>query len=228
MEFKTNEYVKIGHMNYLQVMSINQYGYILSSISKQEVIYNTSKKYNINDVIKVFIYTSLKNKLHATSKQPNTLISQYNLFEIKGIRNDGVYVDWGIKKDLFVPNKHHLSKFRIGENKILKVILDKETNQLVGSEKFHKTLIKQTKNLKNKQLVDFIVFSKTVHGYKTIVNNKYEAIILSEDVSDTILRIGMKFEGIVRLIRTDGSILVKFKEKQSKKIENISQHILSI
>jgi len=179
-------------------------------------------------MVDVFVFTSSKGKLHATLEKPNTLRDEYNIFEIKEISKDGVYVDWGIEKDLYIPNKHQNSKFRFGENRILKVIYDRELKQLVGSEIFHKSLIKRTKDLKKMQSVEFLVLSKVPHGYKVIVDNKYEAVILSEDMEDKIFRIGMKFNGIVRAIKEDGSILIKFKQRQSKKRSNISEHIYKI
>ncbi len=224
-----NKYIEIGLINKLKIVSKNDFGYILKSEDEnQEVVFNSDDEYNIDDIVDVFVFTSSRSKLHATIKKPNTLRDQFNIFEIKEIKDNGVYVDWGIEKDLFVPNKHQNSKFRFGENRVLKVVYDRDLNQLVGSEIFHKSLIKRTKDLKPSQAVDFIVLSKVPHGYKIIVDNKYEAVILSEDFADNILRIGSKLSGIVRTIKQDGSILVKFKQKTSKKRSNISEHIYKI
>ncbi|MBL6969872.1 MAG: hypothetical protein ISR68_00570 [Campylobacterales bacterium] len=224
-----NKYIEIGLMNKLKIVSKNQYGYTLKSLDEnQEVVFNSDDEYNIDDVLDVFVFTSSRSKLHATIKKPNTLRDQFNIFEIKEIKDDGVYVDWGIEKDLFVSNKHQNSKFRFGENRVLKVVYDRDLNQLVGSEVFHKALIKRTKDLKSSQAVEFIVLSKVPHGYKIIVDNKYEAVILSEDFGDNILRIGSKLSGVVRSIKQDGSILVKFKQKTSKKRSNVSNHIYKI
>ncbi len=224
-----NKYIEIGLINKLKIVSKNQYGYTLKSLDEnQEVVFNTDDEYNVDDVIDVFVFTSSRSKLHATIKKPNTLRDQFNIFEIKEIKDDGVYVDWGIEKDLFVPKKNQNSKFRFGENRVLKVVYDRDLNQLVGSEVFHKSLIKRTKDLKSSQAVEFIVLSKVPHGYKIIVDNKYEATILSEDFGDNILRIGSKLSGVVRSIKQDGSILVKFKQKTSKKRSNVSNHIYKI
>jgi predicted RNA-binding protein (virulence factor B family) len=224
-----NKYIEIGLINKLRVDSKNEYGYILKSQDeKQEAYIITEDEYTIGDVIEVFVFTSSRGKVHATVETPNTLRDQYNIFEIKEIKQDGVYVDWGIEKDLYIPNSHQNSKFRFGENRILKVVYDRDLKQLIGSEIFHKSLIKRTKDLKKMQSVDFMVLSKVPHGYKVIVENKYEATILSEDMEDKIFRIGLKFNGVVRMVKQDGSILVKFKQKKSKKRSNISSHIFNI
>ena len=224
-----NKYIEIGLVNKLRIDSKNEYGYILKSEDdNQEAYLITEDEYNIGDVIDVFVFTSSKSKLHATLEVANTLRDQFNIFEIKEITRDGVYVDWGIEKDLQVPNKHQNSKFRFGENRILKVIYDRDLQQLVGSEIFHKSLVKRSKDLKKMQSVNFMVLSKVPHGYKVIVENKYEAVILAEDMEDKIFRIGMKFNGIVRTIKEDGSILIKFKQRISKKRSNISEHIYKI
>lgn len=224
-----NKYIEIGLINKLRINSKNEYGYILKSEDENQEAYLIAEDgYNIGDIIDVFIFTSSKSKLHATVEVPNTLRDQFNIFEIKEITRDGVYVDWGIEKDLYVPNKHQNSKFRFGENRILKVIYDRDLQQLVGSEIFHKSLVKRSKDLKKMQSVNFMVLSKVPHGYKVIVENKYEAVILAEDMEDKIFRIGMKFNGIVRTIKEDGSILIKFKQRISKKRSNISEHIYKI
>ena len=224
-----NKYIEIGLINKLRINSKNEYGYILKSEDENQEAYLIAEDgYNIGDIIDVFIFTSSKSKLHATVEVPNTLRDQFNIFEIKEITRDGVYVDWGIEKDLYVPNKHQNSKFRFGENRILKVIYDRDLQQLVGSEIFHKSLVKRSKDLKKMQSVNFMVLSKVPHGYKVIVENKYEAVILAEDMEDKIFRLGMKFNGIVRTIKEDGSILIKFKQRISKKRSNISEHIFKI
>ena len=224
-----NKYIEIGLVNSLRIDSKNEYGYILkASQSDQEAYLISEDELTIGDMIDVFVFTSSKSKLHATLNVPNTLRDQFNIFEVKEITNDGVYVDWGIEKDLYVPNKHQNAKFRFGENRILKIIYDRDLNQLVGTEVFHKSLIKRTKDLKKTQSVNFMVLSKVPHGYKIIVENKYEAVILAEDMEDKIFRLGMKFSGIVRMIKEDGSILVKFKQRTSKKRSNISNHIMKI
>jgi len=73
-----------------------------------------------------------------------------------------------------------------------------------------------------------MVLSKVPHGYKVIVENKYEAVILAEDMEDKIFRLGMKFSGVIRTVKEDGSLLVKFKQRISKKRSNISNHIMKI
>lgn len=221
--------IKIGQINSLKVEEKSEYGYILvASNSTEKVLYTTDKKFDIGDVLDLFVYTSAKGKLHATHQTPNTFVDQFNIFEIKEIKKDGVFVDWGIEKDLFVPNKHHNAKFRFGENKILKVVYDKELKQLVGSETFYKSLIKRPKGLKRMDKLSCIVLSKIPHGYKVIADNKFEAIILNEDLEDKIFRIGSKFEAVIRKIKDDGALIVKLKQQPSKKRSNISDHIYKI
>jgi predicted RNA-binding protein (virulence factor B family) len=224
-----NETIKIGHINTLEIASKNEYGYILkASEDKREVFFETGDELNIADTIELFVYTSQKGKLHGTREIPNTFVDEFNIFDIKQIKNDGVFLDWGISKDLFIPKRHQNTPFRIGENKILKVIYDTDMRQLVATENFHKTLLKRTKELKTNEKVSCMILSKIPHGFKVIVNNKYEANILNEDLEDQIFRIGTKFEGMVRKIRQDGSFIVKLKQGRSQKRTNVSHHIYKI
>ncbi len=229
MDKTINKHVEIGQLNSLKVEEKIEYGYILvSSTTDEKVLYTTEEEFNLGDVIEVFVYTSLKGKLHATTEKPNTFVDQFNIFEIKEIKDDGVFVDWGIEKDLFVPTKHHNSKFRFGENKVLKVVYDQELKQLVGSETFYKSLIKRPKGLKKMDKLSCIVLSKIPHGYKVVADDKYEAIILSEDLEDKIFRIGSKFDAVIKKVKPDGSLVVKLKQQPSKKRSNISSHIFKI
>jgi predicted RNA-binding protein (virulence factor B family) len=223
-----NKYIEIGLMNKLKIVKKNEYGYILKAQDDNEVYFITDNEYEIDAILEVLVFTSSKSILHATLEKPNTLRDEFNIFEIKEITKDGVFVDWGIEKDLFVPNKHQNAKFRFGENRILKVIYDRDLKQLVGTEIFHKSLIKRTKDLTSNQSIEFMVLSQVPHGYKVIVDNKYGAMFLTEDMEDKIFRIGMKFNGMIRIVKQDGSILVKLKPKTSKKRSNISNHIFNI
>lgn len=110
------EYVKL----YI-IKKMPQGLYLAQSIESKESVllpnaYITDSM-QIGEQIQVFLYTDSEDRLVATTLTPLIKLDQVGLLEIKSICKDGLFLDIGLPKDVFMPLKSKLKN--VSENKEL-------------------------------------------------------------------------------------------------------------
>lgn len=199
---------KIGKINQLKITRKAAPGFYLSGKDDEEVLLPNAfikDSMKIDDTIDVFIYTDSDDRLVASTIYPSAKLGEFALLEVTDVTNFGAYVDWGLQKELLVPKKYQKSPFKVGEKRVVLVVLDEFTNRLIGVEKFGKFLPKTHPNFKTNDEVNLFILAKTPLGYKALVNNKFEGMLFSNEIFEKI-KIGQKIVGFIKKVREDGKI----------------------
>jgi len=200
-----NENIKLGVINTLKINRISEPGLYLSSLDEEEVLLpNTYIKdgMDLDDEIDVFIYTDSEDRLVATTESPLGFKDQFIFAEVVDTINFGAFVDWGLKKDLFVPKNRQKTPFKEGEKRIIRIVEDEQTNRLIGVEKIGQFLSKEVEKLKKNDPVKILVVAKTPLGYKVIVDNSYEGLIYKNEIFQDIY-VGLKLDAFIKSVRED-------------------------
>lgn len=192
-------------MQYLKVLRFTSNGAYLVDDNNFEVL--LPNRYLDNDVeigklVWVFVYTDSSDRFVAITDVPKAFKNDITTLEVVSIANNGVYLDLGILKDIFLPSKNP-SIFKIGQKVVVKILLDKQ-QRLIARQNIADHLIKAQVDSKIKD-VDILPFLRTDIGFNCIVNNKYFGIIHNNDINKNIT-IGIPLKGIVKQIRSDGKI----------------------
>jgi predicted RNA-binding protein (virulence factor B family) len=227
---KLNEHLELGVLNTLKVDRDTPHGLFLTSKDEKDVLlpkaYVTDAM-KIDNLVEVFLYTDSEDRLVATTKKPLAMLDEFALFEVVDITKFGAFVDWGLPKDLLVPNKLQKQPFKIGEKHFLKVVYDEKTHRLVGSEKIDSFFDKKVKNLKTNQEVDILIIAKTPLGYNCIVNNTYKGLLYHNEIFENI-SIGESKKAYIKTIRKDGNIDLSLRKIGSAKDGSSSNKILEL
>ena len=147
---KQNEHLILGEINTLRVDRHTPHGLFLESLDEKDVLLPQAY---VNDtmhddmLLTVFLYTDSEDRLVATTLKPKAMLNQYALFEVVDTAKFGAFVDWGLPKDLFVPNMFQKEPFKVGDKRFLRVIYDEKTHRLVGTEKLGNFFDKKPKGL---------------------------------------------------------------------------------
>ncbi len=203
-----NEHLVLGSTNTLRVDRMTDPGIFLMADDGKDVLLPNqyvTKEMKVDDEIKVFVYNDSEDRIVATTEKPIAMINEYGFFKVVDVTNFGAFVDWGLKKDLFVPKTHQKSDFKVGENRILYVNYDEKTHRLIGSERLTQHLRFHKKTLKPNNEVSILVMAKTPMGYKCIVNNMYEGMIYHNEIFEDIT-IGETRSAYVKVGRPDGKL----------------------
>lgn len=200
--------IRIGAINNLKIMRFKEPGAFLSAENGDEVLLPNryvEKHMKEGDEVDVFVYTDSEDRPVAATERPLAMAGEFGFFEVVSVAEFGAFVDWGLPKDLLVPKRFQKTPFRVGDSRILRVIIDGETNRVVGDESVTKYLKKAENELKKFDRVGILVLAKTPMGYKCIVNDSYEGMIYENEIFEKVY-VGDLKTAYVKNVRPDGKL----------------------
>ena len=225
-----NEYLELGKINKLLIDRLTTPGAYLMALDGNDVLlpgqYLTPEMKE-GELVEVFLYTDSEDRLVATTLTPTAMLDEFALFDVVDTAPFGAFMDWGLSKDLLVPNMFQKTPFKVGEKRFLRVIYDERTHRLVGTEKLGDFFERRVKNLAANKEVDIIIIAKTPLGFKCIVNDKYEGLIYHNEIFENI-ELGDKRTAYVKTIRKDGNIDLNLRKPGSKKSGSSDEKVLEL
>ncbi|MEA3360777.1 MAG: S1-like domain-containing RNA-binding protein [Thermodesulfobacteriota bacterium] len=220
--------VEIGRINKLIIKRKRDYGVHLDGGESGDIL--LPKKYvpekcQPGDEVEVFVYADREKRLRATTQKPHATVGQCATLRVVAHSSSGAYLDWGLKKDLFVPNKEQHAKMEEGKSYVIFVFLDKKTDRITASSRLDKFLSLQPPNYDEGEEVDLFICEKTDLGYKVVVNNSHWGIVYKNEVFQK-LHIGQQLKGFIKKIREDLKIDISLQQSGYQRVGDISQNIL--
>jgi len=225
-----NETLKIGEINILTIDRDTVPGLFLRALDESDILlpnqYVTDKMH-IGDTIDVFVYTDSEDRPVATTAMPKAMVNEIAFVEVVDTTPIGAFVNWGLPKDLFIPRALQKRPFAVGEKRLVRVILDEQTNRLVGTEKISGALEMPPKSFYPNTPVAFMIIAKTPMGYKVIVDHKFEGMIYANEIFEEV-RIGQIKNGFVKVLRPDGKLDLSLQMVGKAKASGAADKILSM
>lgn len=225
-----NETLKIGEINILIIDRDTTPGLFLRALDGSDILlpnqYVTDTMH-IGDTIDVFVYTDSEDRPVASTVMPKAMVNELAFVEVVDTTPIGAFVNWGLPKDLFIPRVMQKVPFKVGEKRIIRVILDEQTNRLVGTEKISQALIDAPKDFYPNTPVEFMIIAKTPMGYKAIVDNKYEGMIYANEIFEKI-HSGQIKNGYIKLRRDDGKLDLSLQKIGKGKSDDAGEKILAL
>ncbi|MFA6196873.1 MAG: S1-like domain-containing RNA-binding protein [Sulfurimonas sp.] len=227
---KQNEYLELGLINCLRVDRHTPHGIFLMALDGNDVLlpqaYVTDTMME-DDLLEVFLYTDSEDRLIATNLKPHAMLDEFALFEVVDVAPFGAFVNWGLLKDLMVPNMFQKTPFKVGDKRFLKVVYDERTHRLVGTEKIGDIFEKRVKGLTPNKEVKIIIIAKTPLGFKCLVEDKYEGLIYHNEIFENIA-LGDTKTAFVKTIRKDGNIDLSLRKSGTKKSSGTGDIVLDL
>ncbi len=225
-----SDFLELGVINTLLIDRLTTPGAYLMARDGQDVLlpgpYLTPEMKE-RTLVDVFLYTDSEDRLVATTNKSVAMLDEFALFTVVDVAPFGAFMDWGLSKDLLVPNMFQKTKFEVGEQRFIKVIYDERTHRLVGTEKVGDVLDKKVKGLAVNKEAQILIISKTPLGFKCIVDDKYEGLIYHNEIFETIA-IGDKRTAYVKSVRKDGNIDLTLRKAGSKKSGSSDEKVLAL
>ncbi len=225
-----NHHLELGKINRLQIDRLTTPGAYLMAQDGNDVLlpgqYLTSEMKE-GELIDVFLYTDSEDRLVATTLKPRAILDECALFEVVDTAPFGAFMNWGLSKDLLVPNMFQKTPFQIGEKRFLKVIYDERTHRLVGTEKLGDFFEKKIQGLKKNQEVPILIISKTPLGFKCIVDKKYEGLLYHNEIFENI-HLGDEKTAYIKTIRKDGNIDLSLRKPGKREGKETSDKVLEL
>jgi len=225
-----NYFLELGLINTLKLDRLTTPGAFMMAQDGNDVLlpgpYLTSEMKE-GMLLDVFLYTDSEDRLVATTLTPTAKLDEMALFEVIDTAPFGAFMDWGLSKDLLVPNMFQKTPFKVGEKRFLRVIYDERTHRLVGTEKLGDFFERKVEGLAVNKEAQILVIAKTPLGFKCIVNDKYEGLIYHNEIFETI-NLGDKKTAYVKVVRKDGNIDLTLRKPGSKKSGGSNEKVFAL
>ena len=153
----------------------------------------------------VFVFMDGKDGLKATTRKPHACLGDFAAMEVVSTAPFGVFLDWGIKKDLFVPIKLLRTELETGDTAVVQLIPDYDGVGVIGTTKFEDFFETDLSALSENQKVECLVFGFNDMGIRVILDNRYKGLLYRNEVFEE-LKVGDKRTGYIKKIRPDGLI----------------------
>lgn len=221
-------HIKLGEYNLLEVVKEVDFGVYLDGSEDGEILLPTRyvpQGCKPGDVLNVFIYLDMDERLIATTLQPYVKVGEFACLEVAWVNQYGAFLDWGLMKDLFVPFREQKMKMLKGNSYVVHVHLDEDSYRIVASAKVEKYLSKDMPEYNVGDEVEVLVWQKTDLGFKVIVDNKFGGMIFKNEIF-TDVRTGMKMTAYIKQVRPDGKIDLELQKGGVKKVEDFADTLL--
>ena len=199
--------IKIGRINSLKIKRVLKNGYLLEGdrhdffLSSEEVTGNPKP----GETLEVFVFDRAKGVLEVTAQRPRAVVGDFAPLRVKERTRNGMFLFWGIYKDLFVPNREYDGDLKPGDTAVVRIVADDRLMRVYGTGKIEKYLDSDVSALEVNREVDLLIFEETRLGFKAVVDNRWGGLLYRSEVFEPVA-VGSRLTGYVKQVREDGNL----------------------
>ncbi|MBN1646998.1 MAG: GntR family transcriptional regulator [Spirochaetales bacterium] len=196
--------MKIGETNTLNVLRKSGPYYILCDKDGNTIELHQNElriPCPVGQKLEVFVAS----RKQACYGNPKAVIGDFAALTVKSVQQFGVFLDWGISKDLFVPKRNLTGKPRQGDTLVVYIMPDFENDGVIGTMYLQEFFRMDVDNLETGSKLPLLVYEQTPLGFNVVIDNRYSGLVYKNEVFRD-LKTGDTLEGYIRKIREDGGI----------------------
>lgn len=220
----------LGKLNRLTVLKDSSPGLFLDGGELGEILLPGDaipKGAAPGDVLEVFIYRDSEDRLVATTRKPLATVGDFAALKVKEVHpRMGAFLDWGLRKDLLLPNAEQDRRVQVGETVVVCVFIDHQTERIIATTRLQGHLDHTPAPFKIGYEVSLLIASETPLGYNAIINNSRLGLLYRSELA-TPLEIGQRCQGFVRAIRSDGKIDLGLDPQGYQRVAPLADRILA-
>ncbi len=219
--------INIGKINKLNVVKKQGADVYLDSGTSGKVLLADKKlsaNCHVGDILEVFVYVDPDGHLAATGKMPLAQVDDIAWLKVVSLNYVGVFLDWGLPKDLLVPFSEQHHEMEVGRSYLVKIFLD-DQNRIAATTKIDRFISDESADFEAGQKVSLIIAEQTELGFKAIVNNTHWGLLYQNELFQP-LRKGQKLDGYIKKIRDDHKIDLSIHHPGYGKVLSLTDNIL--
>lgn len=199
--------VEIGKYNFLRIAGKNANGLSLTDGQTEVLLPYTEvpKNQDLEGEIEVFVYINKAGDKIGTIKDVYAVADEFSFLDVVDTNDDGAFLDIGIAKDVFAPNKLQKRPMQKGQGYVVYIFVDKETGKLLASSQLDNYVEHENHDFEEGDEVKILIADKTPLGYNAIINNKFIGLIYENEIFGAI-ETGEFRKGWIKNIRVEGKI----------------------
>ena len=215
-----NRSIRMGQYNRLKVIKQLDFGIYLDGYT-DEILMPTQyvpAEVEIGDFLDVFIYRDSEDRIIATTLEPYGTVGEFAYLTVNAVTPLGVFMDWGLPKDLFVPFKQQRDNMLIGKSFLVFIHLDTQTDRVVASAKIDRFLDEDISELSEGTQVELLPYEFTDLGIKALINQRYAGVLYHDEIFKPV-ELGKPIKGFIKKIREDQKVDLALVEQSYNRIE---------
>lgn len=199
--------VEIGKFNELRFIKKTENGLILTDGEKEVLLpyVYAPEEAEIGDTLHVFVYVHSDGRLMATTETPIAQVDEFAFLEVVDENENGVFMDMGIGKDVFVPNKEQRRPMKVGQKYVVFLFNDDLTNRITASSYLTDFINQDEHDLEEGDEVKLLIFDESDLGFSAIINQQYAGLLYRNEVFED-LKPGDQRRGFIKKIRDGNKI----------------------
>ncbi len=180
----------------------------------------------IGDEIEVFIYRDSKDRMIATTNRPKLTLGEVARLKVAQNVRIGVFLDWGLEKDLLLPFREQTKKLREGEECLVALYIDK-SDRLCATMKIYPYLRQDSAYNKDDRVNGYVYEISDNFGAFVAVDDIYSGLIPKKELYGNI-NVGDRISARVTEVKEDGKLSLSVREKAYLQIDQDAEKILRI
>ncbi|WP_316678245.1 S1-like domain-containing RNA-binding protein [uncultured Tolumonas sp.] len=220
--------IQLGRMNSLPIIKLDEKGAWLDADDLGQVFVPQSQlpeAIKVGSTLAVFPYLDGDSELVISADKPLAQVGEFAGMKVISASRIGAFLDWGLKKDLFVPANEQAKPMQTGHTYVVYVYLDRESRPTATSRLDHYLSIEMPR-YEPWEEVDLLICEQTDLGYKVIVNKKFWGLIFYNEIFTTI-KIGQRTKGYIKKIHEDGKLDVTLNKPGLARKDEAGEKILA-
>lgn len=200
--------MQMGRMNTFRVERSTRFGLFLRDESGDEVLLpmrHTPAEAVEGDELEVFVYRDSEDRPVATTQKPLAMVGEFAALRAQEVSDIGVFLDWGLDKDLLLPFRQQVGAVRPGDFCVVHVLVDERSGRIVATQKLGSFVDRDTAHLSPRQQVELLIYGFTPDAIQVLVNRRHTGLLYQDEVHQR-LQIGQTIDGFIREIRPDGKL----------------------
>lgn len=222
--------IELGKMQKLEVVGKDRLGVLLNSKSgkvQDNIVLPGNEaptEIKIGDEIEVFVYRGSEERKKATLKKPKLTLGELAVLKVVDITDFGAFLDWGLEKDLLLPNKEQVGAIKKGGAYLVGLYIN-NSNRICATMKIY-SLLRTDSPYKEKDQVHGTVYSINPElGVFVAIDNKYHGMIPNQELYANYA-VGDSVEVKVKKVRADGKLELSYRQEAYNEIENDARKIM--
>lgn len=231
--------LQIGRFNILKVSRLIEFGAYLESPEDvsvngsengEEVLLPVSEEpedLRVGDTVEAFVYLDSEDRPVATMRAPLAEVGEFACLKVVASEPVGAFLDWGLKKDLFLPHAEQTRRLKPGESVVVFVYLDK-SGRIAATMRLHRHADKETARLHEGEAVELMIVGPTDLGLNALINRRHMGVIYKDEVFRSFAT-GELIKGFIKKVRDDGKVDLRLTQAGHKAAdEEIGPKILEL
>lgn len=181
-----------------------------------------------DETVEVFVHYDSEDRIVATTDMPLIKVGEVAQLQVVDNNEYGVFLDWGLPKDLFLPFSNQTFRPRVGDWCVVYAYIDDRTGRIVATLKMNKFISNSDlSDLNVGDEVPIVLAEQNEYGFRCVINNTHWGMVYNNQIFKEVY-VGDMMKGYVAKITEDNRVDILLQPTGRKQVEESSSVLLKL